>query len=109
RWTRRGAGSGSTSAVARRNSSSSGREGIEILLRVERRHAPGRCAGHRLAVNVVLHVARREDAGDARGGGVPFAATARDDVAVFHLELTGEDFGVRRMADGDEEAFRRNI
>ena len=35
----------------------------------------------------------------------PFEAALRDDVAVFHLQLALEDFGVGRMADGDEAAL----
>ena len=64
---------------------------------------PGR--GDRLPVDVILHVAAREDAGDAR-----LRAVVRDDVAVgVQLELTAEQRRVRRVADGDEHAAHRHL
>ena len=53
-------------------------------LRVDGGHAAAAGGGDRLAVAVVGHVARGEDAGHARGGG----AVAGEQVAVLvHLEL----------------------
>src|SRR5690349_24349475 len=79
--------SGATSAMACRNSSSSGCERIEVFLRVESRHATGGGARHGLPVHVVLDVARGKNPRHAGGGCEAFAAPARDDVAIFHLEL----------------------
>src|SRR6185295_16722141 len=85
--TRRGARSRSTSRVARRNSSSSGGDRIQILLRVERSHATGPRARHGLPVDVILDVAGGEHALHAGCGGKSLAPAVGDDVAVFHLEL----------------------
>src|SRR3954470_21641496 len=99
---RRGARSGFTSRVARLKSSSpstfafgSGGEGIEVLLGVERRHAAGAGAGHRLPVDVILDVAGGENALHAGCGGEALAPAAGDDIAVFHFELAGEKLGIR--------------
>src|SRR3954462_10667827 len=79
---------GFASATARRKSSSlSGAEPIEIFLGVERGHAPAAGAGDRLAIDMVLHIARSEDAFDARRRGHALGSAARDDVAVAHVEL----------------------
>jgi hypothetical protein len=58
-----------------------------------------------LAVDLVLHVAGREDAFNAGLGGVAVAPAAGDEVAVVHFQLAGEDVGVRLVADGDENAM----
>jgi hypothetical protein len=49
-------------------------QAVEVALGVERRHAAGAGAGHGLLVDVVLHVAGGEHAGDAGGRGVAAAA-----------------------------------
>ena len=64
---------------------------------------PGR--GHRLAVVVVVDVARDEDALDPRSG-------LTDDLEVAagtDLELALEQVGVRLVADGDEHALHRQL
>ena len=48
---------------------------VEIALGIERGHAAGSGAGHRLAVDMVLHVARGEHARDARRGCIALRAT----------------------------------
>ena len=63
---------------------------------------PGRRAG--LAVDVVLHVAGGENAGDAGLGGVAFASAPGHEVAALHFELAGEQVGIGFVADGDEDA-----
>src|SRR5690606_38592468 len=73
----------------------------EPALRFERGHAAGCGGGDRLAVVVVHDIARREDAGHARSR----PPGRRLDVAVLReIELATEKRGVRRVADGDEEA-----
>src|SRR4051794_18975477 len=101
---RRGARSGFTSRGARLKSSSSSTfafgsrgERIEVLLGVERRHAAGAGARHRLAVDVILDVAGGEHALHAGCGGKSLAAAPGNDIAVFHFELAGEELGVRRV------------
>src|SRR3954469_2004821 len=113
---RRGARSGFTSRVARLKSSSSstfafgsGGERIQVLLGVERCHAPGAAARHRLPVDVILDVAGGEHALYAGCGGEALAPAAGDDIAVFHFELTGEELGVRRVPDGDEESLGGDV
>src|SRR5689334_11405222 len=75
---------------------------VEEPLGVERRHAAGPRAGDGLAVDVILHVAGGEHAFHAGLGGQAFQPAAGDDVAVLHLQLAGEQVGVRVVADGDE-------
>ena len=76
----------------------------EVALGVERRHAARAGGGDRLAVDVVLDVAGREDAGDVRLG----RAGPRDEVAgLVVVELVEEELRVRVVADRDEEAARR--
>src|ERR1051326_5810120 len=59
---------------------------VDVMLGVDGGHAAAARGGDRLAVDVVLHVAAREYAGDAR-----LRAVVRDQVAVLiHLELTAE-------------------
>src|SRR6201988_4278857 len=106
--TRRDSASGATPATALRKSSSSG-EPIEKFLRVERGHATAARAGHGLAINVILHVPGGEHSRHAGRGGKTLPTAAGDDVAVFHLELPGEELGIRRMPDGDEQAFRGDL
>jgi hypothetical protein len=63
-------------------------------------------AGHGLTIDVVGQVARREDAGD-RGPGA-----ARLDLhiaAVMQLQLVLDQFGRRRMADGDEDPSQGSV
>ena len=72
----------------------------EEPLGVEGRHAAGARRGDRLAVDVVLHVAGREDARDVRLG----RAGLRHEVAVLVVvELVDEELRVRVVADRDEE------
>src|SRR6185503_1554794 len=70
---------------------------LQAFLRVERRHAAGPSAGDGLAVYVILHVAGGKHAGDAGSGGVSVQPALGDDVAVLHLELALENFGVRTV------------
>src|SRR3989338_8222428 len=81
----------------------------EILVGIERGHAAGRGAGAGLAVDLILHVARREHAGDAGRRGVALLAAVGADIAVVHLQLPGEDVGIRLVADGNEHAFQRDV
>jgi hypothetical protein len=77
---------------------------VEKFFRIQRRHAAGSRRGHRLAIDVVRDVAGREHAGYAGRGGIAVQAALHADVAVGHFQLSGEDFGVGRVADGDEHA-----
>ena len=64
------------------------------------RHTAAAGGGDRLAVDVILDVARREDAGDVRLG----RARLRHEVAVLVVvELVDEELRVRVVADRDEE------
>src|SRR6185369_14029749 len=73
----------------------------EEPLGLQRCHAAQPGGGHRLAIDVVGHVTGGEQArhrGRGRIGRGP-------DVTVrLHLDLAGDEFGRRRMADGDEHA-----
>ena len=81
------------------------RQPFQILLGVDRRHAAGAGGGNRLTVDVILDVARGEDARD-----VGARAVVRQDVAVrVHLELTLEERRVRRVADRDEHAVDASV
>src|SRR5690606_18492613 len=82
---------------------------LQEPLRVERRHATAGGAGDRLPVDVVLDVAGGEYAGHAGGGRVARLAGVGDDVAVAHLELADEQFGIGTVADGDEGAIERDV
>src|SRR5690349_8098726 len=74
-----------------------GRNVVEVAFRVDRRHAARPRRGHGLPIGVILHVAAREDAG--HGG---LRSVVRYDIAAgVELDLSGEQRGVRRMADGD--------
>src|ERR1043165_7940114 len=76
-------------------------------LAVERGHAAGTGRGDGLPVNVVDGVAAGEDALDVRHGGM---VMRQDDIALLvELDLSFVDGGVRRVADGDEEALRREV
>src|SRR5437764_13243074 len=57
---------------------------LEEALRIQRRHAAGARRGDGLAVDVVLHIARCEDARHAGHRCEAAEAGARDDVAVLH-------------------------
>ena len=60
------------------------RQPIEVVLGIDRSHAAGAGGGDGLPVDVILHVAAREDARNARS-----CAAVRAQVAVrIHLELT---------------------
>lgn len=76
-------------------------------LRVQRRHAACAGAGDGLTVHVVLHVASGKNARHAGHGGEALQASARDDVAVLHIQLTFKNIGIRVMADRDEAALQR--
>src|SRR5437773_12448045 len=91
RTARRLRGRGSTPCSAWRKSSSSGGEPIDKFLRVESGHAAAPRAGHGLAINVVLHIPGGEHSLDAGRSGKTLAPAAGDEVAVFHLELAGEE------------------
>ena len=66
-------------------------ERVQVALGIERGHAAGAGAGDGLAVDVVLHVAGGEHAGDVGGGGVALVAALGDDVAAFQCRA-----GLRR-------------
>ena len=70
----------------------------------ERRHAAMAGGGHRLAVDVVGDVAGGEH---ARHRGRGRVRRGLDVARRLHLDLAGEQFGRRRMADGDEHAVGR--
>jgi len=58
---------------------------------------------------MVHNVAGGKHAGDAGGRGVALKSAFHPDIAAFHLELTGEKFGVGAMADGDKDPGEFNI
>src|SRR5262245_60080743 len=89
--------------------SAAGVELLEVLVRVERCHAARAGRRDRLAVDVVGDVARCEYAWHAGRRRHTAAAAADDDVALFHLELTVEDRGVRGMSDRDEDTGDRDL
>ena len=75
-------------------------ERFEEALGVYRGGAPSAGGGDGLAVDGIGDVARGEDAGDASARGAE-----EFDVALWiGLDRAAEDFGVGRVADGDEEA-----
>src|ERR1700694_4558513 len=77
---------------------------LEPSLGVDRRAAAGSGRGDRLPVAGVAGVAGTEDAGDV-GPGRGFL---HPDVAdLVHLQLAGEDGGVRLVADGVENPLGR--
>src|SRR5450759_2855201 len=80
-------------------------QAVQVFLRVQCRHAARAGAGHGLAIDMVLHVARREYAGHAGGSGIALLTAAGEDVAVLHFELPLEDLRIGRVADGDEQSM----
>src|SRR5437762_9017000 len=63
------------------------RHSLEIMFRVDRRHASRARGGDRLPVDVILRVAARKHARHAR-----LRSVVRDDVAVrVHLDLPAEE------------------
>src|SRR5450759_4948973 len=78
-------------------------QAVQVFLRVQCRHAARAGAGHGLAIDMVLHVARREYAGYAGGGGIALLTAVGEDVAALHFELALEDLCIGRVADGDEQ------
>src|SRR5581483_10900072 len=76
---------------------------LEPPLRVDRRLAAGAGGRDGLAVVVVVHVARGEDALD-RGERGP--ALHLEVAVLLELELIGEELDVGRVADRDEETAR---
>src|SRR5258706_12006820 len=81
-------------------------EGLEVALGLERRHTSGAGRGDRLPVNVVLHVAGRENPGP-RGHGR--AGPGHDVAALVEVELAGEELGVRVVPDRHEQARHRKL
>src|SRR5665811_1408695 len=71
----------------------------EILVRIQCRHTARRRAGDSLAINLVLHIARRKHAGTAGRRGIAMRAALRLDVTVDHLQLPGENVGIGLVAD----------
>src|SRR5271154_2142648 len=78
--------------------------GSKEALGFERRHASHPCGRHGLAVDVVGDVAGCEHAGHRSGG----RWCGLDVAGRLHLDLAGEQFGGRRVADGDEHAVCGN-
>src|SRR5207247_2164046 len=80
--------------------------GFQMPLGLERRHAAGPGGRHGLAIDVVLDVARREDARHARLGRPGFHL----DVAVRQeRDLAPENLRVRLVTDRDEEAAHLTV
>ena len=78
----------------------------QVALGVEGAHTARAGGGDGLPVDVILHVADREHAGDVRLG----RARLRDQVAVLVVvELVDEELRVRLVADRDEEALRLDL
>src|SRR3546814_2962936 len=79
---------------------------FEETLGVECSHAAGPGRGHRLPVDLVLHVAAGEHARNARAR----ASGLHLDIALaVEIELALKQAGRRRMTDGDECAFGREV
>src|SRR5947207_1841201 len=73
---------------------------LQPPLRIYCSHTPGTSRRYCLAIYMVLHVAARKDAIDARVRRFP----AREDVAiVVELQLARENVGVGPMPDRDED------
>jgi len=72
---------------------------FEVLLHFESGHAARSCGGNGLAVTAVLYVSAGEDAGNAG-----MDLVVGDDVAIrVEIDLAGEHFGVRFVADSEKE------
>src|SRR3546814_5704610 len=79
---------------------------FEETLGVECSHAAGPGRGHRLPVDLVLHDAAGEHARNARAR----ASGLHLDIALaVEIELALKQAGRRRMTDGDESAFGREV
>src|SRR5262245_53270988 len=77
---------------------------VEILVRIERSHAPGTCRGDGLTIHMIRDIASGKYPRNAGRRRRAIRAALDDDVAFAHVELPGEDAGIRRMPDGDEGA-----
>ena len=78
-------------------------------MRIQRRHTTGARARHRLAIDVILHVARSEYARNIGHRGVSVVAAFGFNVAVRHIDLAFENLRVGCVADGDEHALERHV
>ena len=65
--------------------------------------------GHRLAVDMVAHIACRKDALGALVAVALPSMPVNLDVTVFHLQLAGEDIRIGFVANGDEYAGKLHI
>ena len=82
---------------------------LKIRLRIERCHASRARTGDRLAIHVISHVARGENAGNARRSGATIGAGFHLDEATLHFELALENTAVGRVSNRHEEARRFNF
>src|SRR5262245_43652139 len=78
---------------------------FEVTLGIEGRHAPRSCGSDGLAVDVILNVAGGEHPGHAR----PRPLIRLDVAGLVQLDLSGEQRGVRCVADGNEDAIERQF
>src|SRR5260364_490720 len=58
---------------------------------------------------MILHIAGRENAGNAGSGRIPGAPAARDNITVFHIKLAAEERGIRVVANRDKYAWERDF
>src|SRR5690606_35914413 len=75
---------------------------LQPSLSIQGRHAAGAGAGDGLAIDVVLNIARGENAGNGGHGGQALQAASGNDVTIFHFELPFENGRIGLMADRNE-------
>ena len=77
---------------------------VKILLRIERSHAACASRCDCLSVYLVCDVSGSKYAGRTGGGCVAGEAGPYRDIAILHLKLAVEQFGIRAMPDRDKNA-----
>ena len=82
---------------------------LQESLRIQGGHTARARAGNGLAVDVVLHVASRKNAGHAGHGGKAFGSALGQQIAAFHVQLAFKNTGVGGVANGDEAALGGDV
>ena len=78
---------------------------LKICLRIKRRHTARASTGDGLAVDVIGYVACGKYARDVGGRRAAFGAGLDFDEAARHVELALKNAAVRRVPDGNEQAW----